>query len=279
MSTLKAKHIRRQLENKVLLENKANTLLVEAINDDLLRKFTDAVSKGEELEDLLGSLNMKVFVRILKEINLSVRNDLKKSTEFFGGDKLLRNKIKTWLQKYWQNSTIARQEQFIDDLSSGLKQVVKHLKAILPKHRMMQGQSLKTIPDFDERYQKTVYDMIVQAFNFKSTDKRIPEAIQELATNLFDIHLEQIEIFSDLVSQIQTSVQKDVQSIDNVEQQVITNQDSNTKNDATTQEEKPESTHFDVEQVINTFANLDKNTFNTIIRAINAKRKLKGISL
>jgi hypothetical protein len=279
MSTLKAKHTRRQLEKKVLLESQANKLLVEAINDDLLKKFTDAVNKGEELEDLLGSLNMKIFVKILKELNLSVRNDLKKSTDFFGGDKLLRNKIKTWLQKFWKNSTIERQEQFIQDLSNGLKQVVKHLTAVLPKHRVRQDQSINSIPDLDEKYKQTIYDMIIQAFHFKHGDKRLPEAVRELATNLLDINVEQIKLFSELVSQIQVSVYKDVQSIDNVEHQVLNKTPGQISGTIETTPETSEVKHFDVEQVINTFANLDKNTFNTIIRAINAKRKLKGISL
>jgi hypothetical protein len=277
MTTLKSRYVLKQLETGVLTEIKANELLVEAINDDLLRKFTDALAKGEELEDLLGSVDLKIFLKILKQINLLVKNDLKKSTDFFGGDTLLRNKVKKWLQAFWKNSTIERQEKFIEDLDNNLKQIVKHLTAILPKYRRNKDQALNKIPDIDQHEQKTIYDMIVNACHFRDPDERISSAVNELANILFDIGIEQIITFSDLVSQIRVSVNQDVQGIENIEQKMISDKpeshDEENLNDVNIDQK------LDINNVIDTFVKLDKNTYNVIMRAINAKRKLNAIKI
>lgn len=280
MSTLKTKYVVRKLEESLLAERSNEQLLIENINTVMLQNFKNALQRGEQLDDVLSSIGWTKLDRLVKEFNTSIRNEFKKSTEFFGDKTLIRSKIKRWFQQYWTNGPLQKFDEFLEDLDNSIKQVIAHLDAVIPKHKSDQNQLIKEIPDVLERY-SVIYKIILNAFSFRNKHSNLPMAIQECAEKLFAMSFIQIKVLGDVLSDIRNDVDQTTTKIDNIEQKVVDNKqsDKTTSTDQHTLEE-PTSTpqaqpELNVHKIIDSFVDLPQDDFAKIMRVINARRKLE----
>lgn len=278
MKTLKTRYVRKSLEKKLISER----LLFEAINDDLLNGFKVAMQKGDELAELLSSVELTTFAKIVKQLNAIVRNEFRKSTDFFGNDKLIRARVKTWLQKFWKNSTLQRFDKFVDDLDESVKRVVKAVVAFIPKNQLNSIDQINDLfindEDSGNLRRQQLMKIIKNSFQLKDPDERKPAAFVEASEKMLRFSVDQLKTFSEILSTIRNGVSSSVEQIDQPQTSDVEKTTSKNIQQPQNIENHPQQ-KLDVNTIVDTLSSLSKDDFSKLMRYISAKRKLSDIKI
>ena len=285
MSSLKTKFVLKNLEKTLINERKNTIKLIEAIDKDLLNKFKIVIQQGDELEELFGSINWKEFLRVVRELNIGIKNELKKSTDFFGNDKSIRGRIKSWLQKHWQNSNIQRFEYFVDDLDTSIKQILSQLEALVPeKNRNSDsslGQSVSVGLD-DIHTDKQTLEIISNGFSIRDQHPRIRVAIIEASKSIFDMGIEQLRTLSEMIHEIKSHIDNEISNIENTVNATSQNKETPKSSDkeieSTPNQDTSSKPNLTANDIVDALSNLKDDDYKKIIRYINAKRKLSTVN-
>lgn len=274
MKTLQSRYIRKNLEQTLISER----LLVEAINTELLDAFRVALQKGDELAEILSNVDFTIFTKIIKQLTTIVKNEFKKSTDFFGNDKLIRSKIKSWLQKHWKNSTLQMFDSFIDDLDDSFKRATQATIAFIPKSQKNSIDQINDLflheEDGGKRSLQQLKSIIKNSFQFSEPRDREVEAIDEASARILYFSVDQLTTLSEMISEVRKSVSNSVDKVESDSQQNVPTETQSEPKETNVGDEK-----LNITTIVDALSSLSKQDFATLMRYINAKRKMSNINL
>lgn len=279
----------RRLERRVILENQRliaekgltyeGKILVEAINKELLKRYSSAVNTAERLNTLLGTARMEDLREITIALSKELQKELQKATNFRGrqagipGTNKVMNYLRSWLGEYYKGGALKKLANFVEEFKQGITRTKDFIDSSLPEKIDRAGEN-QTVADIVAGVSTTLEidelrEMIINAFEFRKSEWN--DALDDTAEAILNIPY---NMLGDLVSEVQkidSNIDSTVDVVDQAAEEAGVSKETEepVQEPASPAPSKPEA-------LAKALANLDPNVVDRIVRSANRQRRKLG---
>lgn len=276
----------RRLERRFLTEHRKTMtenltfkgkIIVEAINKELLKRYSSAVNTAERLNTLLGIAQMEKLRKISMEFSENLQYELEKATKFsktggIPGTNKVMNYLRSWLGKYYKGGTLKKMATFVKEFKQGIDRAREYIDASLPEkfdrtdENISVGEIIRlSSTTLQIHHLKT---LIINAFEFSKNEWN--DAIDQTAEAILNIPFNELGDFNDEIQKIDSNIAATVDIVDQATEEVgITGgegKETPENGPAVTTTNKPED-------LAKALAKLDSNQVSWIVRSANRQRR------
>jgi len=258
MSTsLKVRRLERRVNEGVKRITHEEQLIAEAINKDLLERYSDAIKKAERVSRLMGAAHMDEMEKVSQGLVDELRADLKQATNFRDG-KTIRNRMRNWLGGLYKGGVLKQFATFLEELKFGFENVQQYLSAAIDEksNASIRDQAVRRMSE------KDAANLIINAFEFSNAEWN--GALDSVARGALKLNFEQLEQISEELREIGGQINKDLAAAQDAAQEP-------TSQEAVTSTEVPATK--EPEDLATQLAQLEPDEVDRIVRSANRRRR------